>query len=60
MADREAADAERGGETGQFDAVVVGAGFAGLYALYRLRAMGLCVIAFEAAAGVARSIVTLK
>jgi len=31
------------------DAVVAGAGFAGLYALYRLRAMGLTVRALEAA-----------
>ena len=31
------------------DAVVVGAGFAGLYALYRLRAQGLSVRVFEAA-----------
>jgi cyclohexanone monooxygenase len=30
------------------DAVVVGAGFAGLYAIYRLRALGLDVRAFEA------------
>ncbi len=33
----------------QFDAVVVGAGFAGLYALYKLRAQGLTVRVFEAA-----------
>ncbi len=31
-----------------FDVVVVGAGFAGLYLLHRLRAMGLSVKAFEA------------
>lgn len=31
------------------DAVVVGAGFAGIYALYRLRAQGLSVRVFEAA-----------
>lgn len=30
------------------DAVVVGAGFAGLYAIYRLRGLGLQVLAFEA------------
>jgi len=36
-----------------FDAVVVGAGFAGLYALYRLRdVLGLSVRAFEAGDGV--------
>jgi cation diffusion facilitator CzcD-associated flavoprotein CzcO len=33
----------------QFDAVVVGAGFAGLYALYKLRAQGLTVRVLEAA-----------
>ena len=31
------------------DVVVVGAGFAGLYMLYRLREMGMRAIAFEAA-----------
>ncbi len=35
-----------------FDAVVVGAGFAGIYALYRLRALGLAVKGLEAAADV--------
>src|SRR5882762_3064986 len=35
-----------------YDAVVVGAGFAGLYALYRLRAMGMSVRVFEAGDGV--------
>ena len=34
------------------DAVVVGAGFAGLYMLHRLREMGLTVVAFEAGASV--------
>lgn len=34
------------------DAIVVGAGFAGLYALHSLRRLGLSVHAFEAAAGV--------
>src|SRR5262249_54486499 len=36
----------------QVDAVVVGAGFAGLYALYRLRGLGLTVQVFEAGDGV--------
>lgn len=36
----------------RFDAVVVGAGFAGLYMLHRLRTMGLRVRVFEAGAGV--------
>jgi cyclohexanone monooxygenase len=38
--------------TQNFDAVVVGAGFAGLYMLYRLRTAGFTVRVFEAAAGV--------
>ena len=36
----------------QVDAVVVGAGFAGLYMLHRLRSMGLTVRVFEAGSGV--------
>ena len=36
----------------QLDAVVVGAGFAGLYALHRLRGLGLSARVFEAGAGV--------
>ena len=35
-----------------FDAVVVGAGFAGLYMLHRLRGLGLRVRVFEAGGGV--------
>ena len=35
-----------------FDAIVVGAGFAGLYALHRLRGMGLSVRVFEQGDGV--------
>jgi cation diffusion facilitator CzcD-associated flavoprotein CzcO len=35
-----------------FDAVVVGAGFAGLYALHKLRSLGLRVCVFEAGDGV--------
>ena len=31
----------------QFDAVVVGAGFSGLYMLYRLRQLGLSVKVFD-------------
>ncbi|MDQ8043682.1 MAG: NAD(P)/FAD-dependent oxidoreductase [Patulibacter sp.] len=38
--------------TGDFDAVVVGAGFSGLYALYRLRGFGFRTRVFEAANGV--------
>lgn len=42
----------RPAETGSFDAVVVGAGFAGLLLLHRLRAMGRSAIAFDAAGDV--------
>lgn len=35
-----------------YDVAVVGAGFGGLYAMHRLRAQGLSVVGFEAAAGV--------
>jgi cation diffusion facilitator CzcD-associated flavoprotein CzcO len=37
---------------GYYDAVVVGAGFSGLYMLYRLREQGLSVRVFERASGV--------
>jgi cyclohexanone monooxygenase len=40
---------ERTALDGDYDAVVVGAGFGGLYALHRLREVGLSVIGFEAA-----------
>ncbi|MBR1280976.1 NAD(P)/FAD-dependent oxidoreductase [Bradyrhizobium sp. AUGA SZCCT0177] len=40
---------ERAAVEGDYDAVVVGAGFGGLYALHRLREKGLSVIGFEAA-----------
>ncbi len=36
----------------ELDAVVIGAGFAGLYMLHRLRGMGFSVRVFEAASGV--------
>lgn len=36
----------------RFDAIVVGAGFAGLFALHRLRTMGMTVRVFEAAGGI--------
>lgn len=38
--------------TAKFDAVVIGAGIAGLYQLYRLRELGLNVRAIDAASGV--------
>jgi cation diffusion facilitator CzcD-associated flavoprotein CzcO len=40
------------GADSAFDVVVVGAGFGGIYALYRLRGMGLRVRVFEAGSGV--------
>jgi len=38
--------------TGKFDAVIVGAGFAGLYMLHRLRSLGFQAIVYEAGSGV--------
>ena len=43
---------ETAGEPQRYDAVVVGAGFAGLYMLHRLRSAGFSVRLFEAADGV--------
>src|SRR5260221_13356138 len=42
---------ERPADIGRFDAIIVGAGVGGLYAIYRLRKLGLKVRAFEAAGG---------
>src|SRR3984893_9672397 len=39
-------------QSGVFDAGIVGAGFAGMYMLHRLRGMGLSVRVFEAGSGV--------
>ncbi len=44
-----AAELER---VGEFDAVVVGAGFAGVYMLHRLRETGLSARVFEAGGGI--------
>src|SRR4051812_37194449 len=45
--------ADDGREPGQaFDAIVVGAGFAGLYSLYKLRGMSLRVRVLEAGSGI--------
>jgi acetone monooxygenase len=41
-----------GARTTTLDAIVIGAGIAGLYQLYRMRELGLKVRAFEAASGV--------
>jgi cation diffusion facilitator CzcD-associated flavoprotein CzcO len=40
------------GQAGTTDAIVIGAGFAGLYMLHRLREQGMSVRGFEAGAGV--------
>ena len=40
------------GQSSDFDAVIVGAGFAGLYMLHRLRGLGLSARVFEAGDGV--------
>jgi len=41
-----------GGEPAEFDAVIVGAGFAGLYMLHRLRTLGFSACVFETGRGV--------
>ena len=43
---------ERTSDIGRFDAIVVGAGVGGLYAIYRLRKLGLKLRGFEAGDGV--------
>ncbi|MBA4287342.1 MAG: cyclohexanone monooxygenase [Xanthomonadaceae bacterium] len=50
--DASAADDRSSRRSAIHDAVVVGAGFAGIYALYRLRKAGLAAIGFEAGEGV--------
>ena len=45
-------EAIRPAENGTFDAVVVGAGFAGLYMLHRLRELGFRARTYEAGDGV--------
>jgi phytoene dehydrogenase-like protein len=47
-----ASEAMRAAENGTFDAVVVGAGFAGLYMLHRLRQLGFRARIYEAGGGV--------
>ncbi len=44
--------ASRPAVTDDFDVVIVGAGFAGMYMLHRLRQLGLSAIVFETATGV--------
>ena len=46
------ADSENNSGGRDFDAVIVGAGFAGMYMLHKLRGLGLSAIVFEAGSGV--------
>ncbi len=46
------AHAPQAGDERVLDAIVIGAGFGGLYALYRLRGMGLSVRAYDGAGGI--------
>src|SRR3954464_7640368 len=48
MADREPSPTADPGKVADFDAVIVGAGFAGLYMLHRLRGLGLSTRVYEA------------
>src|SRR6476619_1891615 len=50
-ADQESCD-DNAGRVVELDAVIVGAGLAGLYAIHRLRGLGLRVRAYEAGSGV--------
>ena len=43
---------DRSEDVEQFDAIIIGAGVTGLYALYRLRERGLAVRVFEEGGGV--------
>jgi cyclohexanone monooxygenase len=52
MSDTLEAAADGAGSTTELDAIVVGGGLAGIYALYRLRALGLKARAFEAGSGI--------
>jgi len=53
MSDQSATSVIVSGETANvFDAVIVGAGFAGLYMLHRLRGLGLSTRVYEAGSGV--------
>src|SRR5215204_2614763 len=53
MLDREPGSTSAGpGQSSDFDAVIVGAGFAGLYMLYRLRSLGLSARVYEAGGGI--------
>ena len=51
MSERGAAEAGQG-PAGEFDVIIVGAGLGGLYAIHRLRSLGMKVRAYEAGSGV--------
>ena len=52
MSDSAQASCAAGATCRRYDAIVVGAGFSGLYMLYRLRALGLSVRVFDMGTGV--------
>ncbi len=52
MMDDQPGQPAEGTQTASYDAVVVGAGFGGLYMLYRLRQLGLAARVSEAGDGV--------
>ncbi len=52
MANQEPTSPEASAQQAAYDAVIVGAGFAGLYMLYKLRRLGLSVRVLEAGSGI--------
>ena len=52
MPDASHGPAPHSSDRGQLDVAIVGGGLAGLYAIHRLRGMGLKVRAYEAGSGV--------
>ena len=46
------AEHPQAGKTGDFDAVIIGAGISGLFMLYRLRELGMTAKVFETGTGV--------
>jgi cyclohexanone monooxygenase len=52
MAGQRQAGASKGGASTKFDVVIIGAGFAGMYMLLKLREMGFSARVFEAGSGV--------
>src|SRR3954470_4603661 len=52
MSDRKPPIPANPGHCNDFDAVIVGAGFSGLYMLYRLRQLGLSARVYEAGGGI--------